>query len=83
MFLIIGAPLGYLFKRGGIAGILVGVFLFSSYYVLVIAGEEFADRRNFPAFWGMWLPNLVLLGAGVYMFIAAEFDRSPLRKLFK
>lgn len=83
VFLIIGAPLGYLFKRGGIAGILVGVFLFSSYYVLVIAGEEFADRRNFPAFWGMWLPNLVLLGAGVYMFIAAEFDRSPLRKLFK
>lgn len=83
VFLIIGAPLGYLFKRGGIAGILVGVFLFSSYYVLVIAGEEFADRRNFPAFWGMWLPNIILLGAGVYMFLVAEFDRSPLGKIFK
>ncbi|UCF70601.1 MAG: LptF/LptG family permease [candidate division WOR-3 bacterium] len=82
-FLIIGAPLGYLFKRGGIAGILVGVFLFSSYYVMVIAGEEFADRRNFPAFWGMWLPNIILLGAGIYMFLAAEFDRSPLRRILK
>ncbi|UCD18973.1 MAG: LptF/LptG family permease [candidate division WOR-3 bacterium] len=82
-FLIIGAPLGYLFKRGGIAGILVGVFLFSSYYVMVIAGEEFADRRNFSAFWGMWLPNIILLGAGIYMFLAAEFDRSPLRKILK
>lgn len=83
VFMIIGAPLGYLFKRGGIAGILVGVFLFSSYYVLVIAGEEFADRRNFPAFWGMWLPNFILLSIGIYMFLAAEFDRSPFRKLFK
>ena len=83
VFLIIGAPLGYIFKRGGIAGILVGVLLFSSYYILVIAGEEFADRRNFPAFWGMWLPNFLLLAIGVYMFLVAEFDRSPLRKFFK
>jgi lipopolysaccharide export system permease protein len=83
VFVIIGAPLGYLFKRGGIAGILTGVLLFSSYYILVIAGEEFADRRNFPAFWGMWLPNLILLAVGVYLFMAAEFDRSPIRKLFK
>jgi lipopolysaccharide export system permease protein len=83
VFVIIGAPLGYLFKRGGIAGILAGVFLFSSYYILVIAGEEFADRRNFPAFWGMWLPNFILLACGIYLFLAAEFDRSPIRKLFK
>ena len=83
VFVIIGAPLGYLFKRGGIAGILTGVFLFSSYYILVIAGEEFADRRNFPAFWGMWLPNFILFGVGIYLFLLAELDRSPIRKLFK
>jgi len=83
VFVIIGAPLGYLFKRGGIAGILTGVFLFSSYYILVIAGEEFADRRNFPAFWGMWLPNFILLAFGIYLFLVAEFDRSPIRRLFK
>ena len=83
VFVIIGAPLGYLFKRGGIAGILTGVLLFSSYYILVIAGEEFADRRNFPAFWGMWLPNLILLAVGAYLFLAAEFDQAPFRKLLK
>ena len=83
VFVIIGAPLGYLFKRGGIAGILTGVLLFSSYYILVIAGEEFADRRNFPAFWGMWLPNFLLLAVGVFLFLKAEYDRSPIRKLFK
>lgn len=80
VFAMIGAPLGYLFKRGGIAGILVGVLLFSSYYILVIAGEEFADRRGFPAFWGMWLPNFLLLGVGIYMFLVAELDRSPFRR---
>lgn len=83
VFVIIGAPLGYLFRRGGIAGILAGVMLFSSYYVLVIAGEEFADRRNFSAFWGMWLPNIILFVIGIYLFLLAELDRSPLRKLFK
>lgn len=83
VFIIIGAPLGYLFKRGGVGGILLGVMLFSSYYVLVIAGEEFADRNNFPAFWGMWLPNLILLMIGFYLFFAAEFDRSPIRKILK
>jgi lipopolysaccharide export system permease protein len=83
VFVIIGAPLGYLFRRGGIAGILTGVLLFSSYYILVIAGEEFADRRNFPAFWGMWLPNLLLLVVGVYLFLAAEFDRPPIKRLFR
>jgi lipopolysaccharide export system permease protein len=83
VFVIIGAPLGYLFRRGGIAGILTGVLLFSSYYILVIAGEEFADRRNFPAFWGMWLPNFILLGVGIYLFLLAELDRAPIRKLFK
>jgi lipopolysaccharide export system permease protein len=83
VFVVIGAPLGYLFRRGGIAGVLTGVLLFSSYYILVIAGEEFADRREFPAFWGMWLPNLLLLGAGIYLFLVAEFDRSPIKRLFK
>lgn len=83
VFVIIGAPLGYLFRRGGIAGVLTGVLLFSSYYILVIAGEEFADRRNFPAFWGMWLPNLILLIVGAYLFLAAEFDQAPFKKLFK
>ncbi len=83
VFVIIGAPLGYLFRRGGIAGILAGVMLFSSYYILVIAGEEFADRRNFSAFWGMWLPNIILFVIGIYLFLLAELDRSPIRKLFK
>lgn len=77
IFLLIGAPLGYVFRRGGVAGIIVGVLLFSLYYILVLTGEELADRRGFPPFWALWLPNIVLLVPGVIMFIIAEFDRWP------
>lgn len=83
VFVIIGAPLGYLFKRGGIAGILVGVLLFSSYYILILAGEEFADRRGFSPFWAMWLPNVILLVFGFCFFIYAEYERIPLRRLLR
>jgi lipopolysaccharide export system permease protein len=83
IFVIIGAPIGYLFKRGGIAGILIGILLFSSYYILVLAGEEFADRRGLSPFWAMWVPNLIHLGLGLYFFFVAEYERSPFKTLFK
>jgi lipopolysaccharide export system permease protein len=83
IFLIVGAPLGYLFRRGGIAGIILGVLLFSMYYILVLSGEEFADRRNFSPFWAMWLPNVIILIPGLIMFWIAEFDRLPVARLFR
>ncbi len=83
LFVLIGAPLGYLFRRGGIAGVLIGILLFSSYYILILAGEEFADRRGFSPYWAMWLPNIVLFVSGVYLFLLAEYERSPFRKLLK
>ncbi|GAG91142.1 unnamed protein product, partial [marine sediment metagenome] len=79
IFVLIGAPIGYLFKRGGIAGILVGILLFSSYYILVLAGEEFADRRGFSPFWAMWLPNIIHCTIGLYFFFVAEYERSPFK----
>ncbi len=83
LFILIGAPLGYIFKRGGIAGVLVGIMLFSLYYIMVLAGQEFADRRGFPPVMAMWLPDLILLFSGVYLFLAAEYEKSPLRLVFR
>ncbi|MEO0162327.1 MAG: LptF/LptG family permease [candidate division WOR-3 bacterium] len=74
VFLIMGAPLGYLFRKGGIAGLLLGILLFSGYYILFLTGEEFADRRNFSPFWAMWLPNIILLIPGLIMLYLAEYD---------
>jgi lipopolysaccharide export system permease protein len=83
LFVIMGAPLGYLFKKSGIAGIIIGVLIFSLYYILVIVGEEFADRRGFSPFWAMWIPDIVLLCSGIYLLFLAEYERSPLKKLFR
>ncbi|UCC12808.1 MAG: LptF/LptG family permease [candidate division WOR-3 bacterium] len=83
LFVLIGAPLGYLSKKGGIAGILIGIMLFSLYYILVLAGEEFADRRGFSSFWAMWLPNIILFAAGIYFYLVAEYERPPWRFFFK
>ncbi len=77
VFLIIGAPLGYLFKKGGIAGLLLGILLFSGYYILILTGEEFATRRNFSPFWAMWLPNLILIIPGLILFYLAEYEHLP------
>lgn len=81
LFVIIGAPLGYLFKRGGTAGILIGILLFSSYYILVIGGEEFADRRGLSPFWAMWLPNIIFLCLGIYLYLVAEYERPPFKNI--
>ena len=83
VFLIIGAPLGYLLKRGGIASVLIGILLFSSYYILILSGEEFASRRGFSPFWAMWLPNLILLVFGLYFFFIAEYERLPFKLRFR
>jgi len=74
VFLIMGAPLGYLFRKGGIAGLLLGILLFSAYYILFLTGEEFADRRNFSPFWAMWLPNIILLIPGLFLLYLAEYE---------
>jgi len=83
LFIVIGAPLGYLFKKGGIGGVIVGILLFSSYYILVLTGEEFADRRGFSPFWALWLPNIILLLCGLYLFYVAYYEKHPFRHIFK
>jgi lipopolysaccharide export system permease protein len=83
LFIVIGAPLGYLFKKGGIGGVIVGILLFSSYYILVLTGEEFADRRGFSPFWALWLPNVILLLCGLYLFYVAYYEKHPFRRILK
>jgi lipopolysaccharide export system permease protein len=68
VFVLIGAPLGIMAKRGGIStgvGLSLGFFLL--YWALLIGGEELADRRLAPPFLAMWSPNLIIGGAGLLL----------------
>jgi lipopolysaccharide export system permease protein len=65
VFVLIGAPIGVRFPRGGI-GMVIGVSLtvFCVYYVFLIGGEELADRSFLSPFWAMWAPNVLFTAVG-------------------
>ncbi|MEO0070179.1 MAG: LptF/LptG family permease, partial [candidate division WOR-3 bacterium] len=61
-FLLFGAPVGLILRRGGIGtGFVIGLVFFAVYYILLLAGENMAESGKLTPFVGMWLPNLVLV----------------------
>ena len=61
VFILVGAPLGMINKKGGFFIAIVFSFSFILlYYLFLIGGEEMADRNLINGALAMWLPNLVL-----------------------
>ncbi len=70
-FILIGAPLGSIARKGGFAtGIALSLFFFIVYWAFLIGGEQLADKGKLPAFWAMWLPNFTIGGIGILLGIA-------------
>ncbi|HWP83111.1 MAG TPA: LptF/LptG family permease [Bacteroidota bacterium] len=70
VFVLIGAPLGIMSRRGtfGVAAsISLGFFLL--YWACLIGGEKLADRGYIDPWFGMWVANIVLGVFGVYLTI--------------
>tara|TARA_Y100000748_G_scaffold167280_1_gene139895 strand:- start:903 stop:2252 length:1350 start_codon:yes stop_codon:yes gene_type:complete len=66
LFTLVGAPLGMLIRNGGLtiaSGLSIAFFLI--YYILLIWGEQLADRNLINPGLGSWLPNIVLFISGV------------------
>jgi lipopolysaccharide export system permease protein len=66
LFTLVGAPLGMLVRNGGMtiaSGLSIAFFLI--YYILLIWGEQLADRNLINPGLGSWLPNIVLFISGV------------------
>ncbi len=79
LFVLIGAPLGTLSQRGGFAvAITLGFGFFLIYYILLIGGEEIADRDLLPPFIAMWAPNALLLVLGAYLTLHSVRERAPI-----
>jgi lipopolysaccharide export system permease protein len=76
IFILIGAPLGIMTRKGGFgvaAGISLGFFLM--YWSFLIGGEKLADRGFITPFIGMWGANILLLPAGIYLTIRTQKER--------
>ncbi len=72
VFVLIGAPLGMMARKGGFgvgAGLSLGFFLF--YWAFLIGGEKLADRTVLSPFWGMWAANIVLGVVGIVFTMRA------------
>ena len=69
VFVLIGAPIALRFPRGGV-GLVIGssVAIFGIYYIGLIGGESFADRRIISPFWAMWTPNILMASIGLFLF---------------
>ena len=79
IFVLIGAPLGTMIRKGGL-GIASGVsiFFFVIYWAFLIGGEKLADRGIISAFWGMWSANIVLGILGIWLTIKSAKERVTL-----
>jgi lipopolysaccharide export system permease protein len=68
VFVLIGAPLGIMARRGtfGVAASLsLGFFLL--YWSCLIGGEKLADRGFIDPWFGMWSANIILGVMGLYL----------------
>ncbi|MCA1802340.1 MAG: LptF/LptG family permease [Rhodothermaceae bacterium] len=68
IFVLLGAPLGMLTKKGNIGfNAVVSTILFTYYWMGIIQGEKLADRMIISAFTGMWFANITLLAVGLIL----------------
>jgi lipopolysaccharide export system permease protein len=68
VFVLIGLPLGVMSRRGGFgiaATLSLGFFVV--YWACLIGGEKLADRAILSPFWGMWIANILIGAAGIYL----------------
>ncbi len=70
VFILLGAPLGIMTKRGnfGVAAIISTVIL-TFYWISLIQGEKLADRLFISPFVGMWSFNIVFSFIGIVLLI--------------
>lgn len=70
VFVLIGAPLGIMTRKGGM-GVAAGISIlfFLVYWAFLIGGEKLADRNMLSPFWGMWSANFVLGILGIFLTV--------------
>ena len=70
VFVLIGAPLGIMAKRGGIAvGASYSVFFFIVYWALLIGGEAMADKCVISPFAAMWSGNILIGACAIFLLV--------------
>jgi len=73
---LLGVPLGVQSKSAKRAfGLCFGLIFFLLYYLMLSAGWVFGETGVYPPLIGMWMPNIVIGGIGLYLFVRTANDR--------
>ncbi len=76
VFVLIGAPLGIMARKGGIGtGILYSLAFFVIYWICLIGGENLADRLIISPELAMWVSNIIIGVFGILITRAMVRDR--------
>ena len=76
VFILIGAPLGIMARKGGIGtGILYSLAFFVIYWICLIGGENLADRLIVSPELAMWISNVIIGVFGILLTRAMIRDR--------
>jgi len=60
------------------SGLGLGLFFFLLYYLLLAAGWSAGETGRFSPKWGMWLPNILMGGMGIFLLVRIAQER-PVR----
>lgn len=75
-FVLFGAPLAVLVRRGGMgAAIAVSIMMFVVYWAFLIGGEDLADRGLVSPVVAMWSANVLIGAAGLYLLYLAVTEK--------
>ncbi len=75
IFLLIGAPLGAIIRKGGLGTpVVVSVIFYIFYHIISLAGEKYAKAGVLPVWIGMWGSSILLLPVGIYLTIKSTRD---------
>lgn len=76
VFVLIGAPLGIMARKGGIGtGIIYSIAFFVLYWVCLIGGENLADRLIVSPVLAMWISNAIIGAIGIFLTWKMYLDR--------
>lgn len=57
-------------------GLVLGLFFFLLYYLLMSLGKVYGETGAYPPLIGMWLPNVITGGTGVYFLMRTVKERT-------
>ena len=79
IFVLIGAPLGAIIRKGGLGlPVVVSIIFFVIYYIISLSGEKLAKEGSWDAVYGMWLSTFILTPIAIYLTYKATNDSALL-----